>query len=94
MKVLLSKLAVRKKAKLLEGIAIRHSIEIALDVNQAIEGCIINLPNMPYMWPEIETRKFGKIRKATIKNLTVLLYKIQGNNIRIITITDIRSNWL
>ena len=78
---------------LLDSIAEHHTILIAENVEAAIKICLDSILLLPRKWPEVSTKEFGILRKAVVKNLTVILYRIEGDMIQVVDILDSRTDW-
>jgi plasmid stabilization system protein ParE len=92
-KLIVSEEAGYHREELIIGIAYRHSFQLAVKVNSRIKEVLDNLPNFPNKWPKVQSRSYGEIRKATVDDLTIILYRITDDEIRVLDITDARSDW-
>ena len=93
MRVELSSLALRNRDILLKGIAERHSAKAADRLNNHISIYLSKLPKLPRKNVIVHTRQFGEVHRAIVADLTIILYRIKGDVIEVLNITDGRADW-
>jgi len=82
------------REELLVSIAERHNPDIANDVGRRIKEVLNLLSSLPFMWPSVQTRKLGIVRKATVDKLTLIFYVVTEDEVHVLDIIDARSDWL
>lgn len=85
--------AVRSRQELLDFLADLHSPDLAENIDSDIDRCLGRLVTFPYQFSEVESKQFGRVRKAIVKNLTLVFYRILGDQIQILSICDARTDW-
>lgn len=85
--------AVNTRQMLLDFLAEIHSPFVAEQVDAEVDNCLRRLLTLPFLFPQTETKQFGLVRKAIIRNLTLIFYRVSGDQIQILSICDARTDW-
>jgi len=85
--------AVKSRQMLLDFLADVHYPHVAEEVEVDIDDCLRRLLVFPFQFPQAETKQFGLVRKAIVRNLTLIFYRISGDQIQILSICDARTDW-
>ena len=90
MKVYLSELAESKLFRLSEYLMEKWNVQTRDKFIEKLTGKIEQISSQPHSCPKSE--KFNGLYKCVVSKQTTLYYRIQSNEIEIITIFDTRQN--
>jgi len=89
-KVVISKTAEKKLAKLFEYLIMEWSVKVKTDFVEKLDSSIEIIKNQPELFPE--SKKGKGLRKCVITKQTTLYYRYNSKRINIVTLFDTRQN--